>query len=104
MSTSELTSAFENIRRKTKFLTLQAGGFPIISQPGAYTKYTGFERIKDIYDDFANHINVVADHKALVKRLPSQGSKRVFDVLLRNKYEYEFKDDRLDFRVHRHKE
>ena len=69
-------------RRKVR--TYQHFGFPVIKQN---TKYTGFEKVKEWYDQNYNK-PVPTDNKLI--RLTGQGSNRIFDLLYRNKYEVKF--------------
>ncbi len=63
-------------------------GFPVIPQSA---KLTGFELIKDYYDEnFKDRVTV----KDKLFRTKHQNSKRVFDLLLRNKYETLFSVDK----------
>lgn len=72
--------------------TYQKYGFPVIPQQ---TKMTGFELIKDYYDDHLAHLVTPQDK---MQRLWSQNSNRTFDLLLRNKYERKFHNDKYLFR------
>lgn len=71
-----------------KVLLYQRHNFPVIPQN---TKLTGFELIKDYYDQKFNHKVTVKDK---LVRHNKQNSKRVFDLLLRNKYEALFSIDK----------
>lgn len=62
-------------------------GFEVID-PGQ--KYTGFEKIKDLYDQEYAHLVTPKDRMI---RNRGQGSKRVFDLLLRNKYEVKYRKE-----------
>lgn len=95
--TKQITESFNNIYRPhtvNKVDHYHANGFPVISQanrpPYNMHKYTGFEKIKDYYDENFAHLVTLMDYR---KRISNQGSTRVFDLLLRNKYEYQFRKD-----------
>jgi len=66
----------------------QRHGFPVIAQNN---KMTGFESIKDYYDENFSHL-VTPQDKLL--RTYRQRSRRTFDLLLRNKYEQKFEQDK----------
>lgn len=66
----------------------QRHGFPVI--PQRY-KMTGFELIKDYYDQNFSHLVTVQDK---LLRTYRQTSKRTFDLLLRNKFEHKFENDK----------
>lgn len=72
----------------------QMNGFPVIKQD---YKMTGFEKVKEFYDE--NFKNQVTKRMVLAGVTPMQQSTRVFDVLLRNKYEREFQVDKYVFTV-----
>jgi hypothetical protein len=65
----------------------RAAGFPILPQAD---KYTGFERIKDQYDN----IDVSLKTKLQYAEKPST---RPFDLIYRYPYETKFNDPRVDF-------
>jgi hypothetical protein len=72
-----------------KILAYQLNGFPVISQ---IEKLTGFEKVKDYFDKHYNHLVTTEDK---IQRLSdTQFSNRTFDLLLRNKYEYKFRNDK----------
>lgn len=67
-----------------KCLVYEAIGVPIVRQT---TKLTGFELIKNYFDQFKTRVSVIDK-----LRFGSLPSKRVFDQLFRNKYLIEFKN------------
>lgn len=67
----------------------QYNGFPVVGQDH---KITGFEKIKDYYDGIDTPISI----QDILQRLPLQTSKRKFDILLRNKYEYKYRQDKYE--------
>ena len=75
---------------KNKVQCYQSGGYPVIAQD---IKYTGFEKVKDYYDQYCEHL-LTARHKLMVSSNPS---RRVFDLLLRHPYERKLKHPRLKF-------
>lgn len=87
-------SKFSNKSKKTKADLYNDHGFPVVSQSTnnkyGMMKYTGFEHIKEIYDNNYSHLVTPLDKKI---RLPYQGSNRTFDLLLRNKYEHKYRND-----------
>lgn len=96
LETKELAYGFQQYRFKNwkeKFATeydykcylYSVGGFPIIPQK---QKYTGFEKVKDYID---NNPPRSPDKTHFFNRTTKQSSKRLFDVLYRNKYELEYK-------------
>lgn len=102
LSTPELAYSFMNIsykqissldyseNYKNRVHCYQEGGYPVIAQD---IKYTGFEKIKDYYDQHYNHL-ITIKHKLMVSSNPS---RRVFDLLLRHPYERKFKPPKLKF-------
>jgi len=64
-------------------------GFPVIRQE---KKLTGFELVKDYYDKNYAHLVTVSDKLSRIQG--RQRSYRVFDLLLRNKYELKFLKDK----------
>lgn len=62
--------------------------FPVIPQK---LKYTGFELVKDLYDEKYSYLLTARDKLAISGR---QKSLRTFDLLLRNKYEMMFDVDK----------
>jgi hypothetical protein len=73
---------------KQKVNLYQTNGFPVIEQD---KKLTGFELVKDYYDVHYAHLVTTKDR---LTRYPRQTSQRVFDLLLRNKYEAKFYHDK----------
>lgn len=73
---------------ENKVKTYQLNGFPVRPQ---YEKMTGFEKIKDYFDINYSHLLTPEDK---ITRTASQGSKRTFDRLFRNKYEAQFLHDK----------
>lgn len=65
-------------------------GFPVIPQK---QKYNGFEKIKDYFDEF-NTIEIPTIQKLDKGRFRS---RRVFDILYRNKYETKFSNYRYQW-------
>lgn len=63
--------------------------FPVIPQKH---KMTGFELVKDYYDEHFRHLITPRDKMMINGR---QHSKRTFDLLLRNKYEFLFNSDKF---------
>lgn len=51
------------------------------------SKFTGFEKVKDLYDSKYSHLVTDYDRNT---RLSWQSSNRTFDLLLRNKYEFKY--------------
>lgn len=76
---------------KIKCQTYLDNEFPIIEQD---KKYTGFEKLKDYYDENFSHL-ITPKHKLF--KGPFQRSLRTFDLLLRNKYEIGFNTDKYFF-------
>lgn len=72
-------------------------GFPVISQE---KKLTGFEKIKDYFDENYSHLVTIKDK---LTKNPSQGSTRTFDLLFRNKYEHKYGKDVYEV-IHRNDE
>lgn len=66
----------------------QDNGFPVIGQD---KKFTGFELVKDYYDQHYSHLIKVSDR---LQRTSYQPSQRTFDLLLRNKYEALYHQDK----------
>jgi hypothetical protein len=73
--------------RKVKLY--QDYGFPVLRQE---KKLTGFELVKDYYDK--HHAQDVTISDKLSRIQGKQRSNRVFDLLLRNKYELKFLKDK----------
>lgn len=101
LETEELAYGFRDISDKTldaydaKIALYQYNNFPVIPQS---VKMTGFESVKIYYDQhFADRVTVQD------KLCRSNGfhSKRVFDLLHRNKYESKFVTDRFQVRYDR---
>lgn len=72
-------------------------GFPVIAQGNVANqdcKYTGFEKVKEIYDAKYAHEVTPLDKRMRISR---QRSNRVYDLLLRNKYEYQFRNDLYEY-------
>lgn len=65
-----------------KIISLQSVGIPVIPQ---ITKYTGFERVKDFYDQYAYKIS-----NRLKLKYSNKPSKRPYDLLLRYPLEEKF--------------
>jgi hypothetical protein len=93
LETPELAYSFKDIfnqiklkdpylRRLECYLNAQ---YPVIAQED---KYTGFEEIKNYYDQHYSHL-VTVKHKLEVSKNPS---RRTFDLLLRHPYEKKFND------------
>lgn len=59
----------------------QSHGFPVLRQ---YKKLNGFEKVKDFFDENYTVPDNIANK---LQRIHLQTSKRVFDVLYRNRYE-----------------
>lgn len=66
-----------------KAILLINEGFPMIPQQ---EKYTGFEKVKDLYDQEYRHL---ITPKTLLK-YANKSSKRTYDLLLRYPYEYKY--------------
>jgi hypothetical protein len=79
---------YEDYRNRVK--CYNEGGYPVIAQD---IKYTGFEKVKDYYDQHCKHL-VSIKHKLMVSSNPS---RRVFDLLLRHPYERKLKHPKLKF-------
>lgn len=77
-----------------KVTLYQVNEFPVIKQE---YKMTGFEKVKDYYDEKYKHL--ITNQMILARTFATQTSKRTFDLLLRNKYEREFLKDKYDFIV-----
>ena len=97
LSTPELAYSFRDVfldeaqeGYKNKVQCYQKNGYPVIAQD---SKYTGFEKVKDYYDQNFKHLLTVK-HKLMVSSNPS---RRVFDLLLRHPYERKFKSPKLRF-------
>jgi hypothetical protein len=98
LETPELAYSFDNILKqvpsddfyKWKVNTYQQSGYPVIPQE---TKLTGFEKVKDYYDQHYKHL-VTTNHKLMITSNPS---RRVFDLLLRHPYERKLKHPKLKF-------
>lgn len=89
IETMELAWSFQKINNSLiKYQVYQDNGYPVIPQK---QKTTGFEKIKEYYDNIQININP----KDKLERLPHQGSKRNFDILFRNKYEYKYRKDKF---------
>lgn len=71
----------------------QVSGFPVIAQT---EKFTGFEKIKDYYDENYAHL-VTVQHRLQIAS--TNLSRRVFDLLLRHPYERKFKHPKIKFKV-----
>jgi hypothetical protein len=65
----------------------RSSGFPVMSQE---RKFTGFEKIKDYFDENYSHMVTMKDR---LTKNPNQSSTRTFDLLLRNKYEHKYAKD-----------
>ena len=89
LDTSGIPLIQENNGRDTgyavKVLMYTTAGIPIVSQED---HFTGFDRIKDYYDQFQNRVSFKER-----LRYSIYGSKRVFDHLFRHKYYLEFDND-----------
>lgn len=70
---------------RDKIERLRYNGYPVISQK---VKITGFEKVKDYYDN--NFAHLVTARDKLYRGF--NGSMRVYDLLLRNKYERLYPD------------
>lgn len=98
LETEDLAFSFLHSEKYKKFLTAdgrndgyllkcylyQENGFPVIPQQ---KKLTGFEVLKDYIDDNPPR---KPTHEDLIVRNQSQSSKRLFDILYRNKYEQKY--------------
>ena len=78
----------ENSDYMNDIMSYQQGGYPVIPQK---RKYTGFENVKDYYDQHYKN-RVTAKHKLMISKNPS---RRVFDILLRHPYETKLKTPKL---------
>jgi hypothetical protein len=88
-------SITENNKQYIKKVELfQKYGFPVIPQS---IKTTGFELIKNYYDEHFAHLVTVEDRLSRIGKV--QRSYRVFDMLLRNKYELRYQNDKYVFKV-----
>lgn len=93
LETPELAYAFVDIFKKNEIQDpylnrvecYRRSRYPVIAQE---EKYTGFEEIKNYYDQYYSHL-VTIKHKLEVSSNPS---RRVFDLLLRHPYEKKFKN------------
>ena len=74
---------------ETKVWLYQTAGFPVIKQE---TKYTGFERLKDLYDEENNRVTQITR-----LRYAGKPSTRNFDLLFRYPYEQKINDPRIDY-------
>jgi len=98
LETPELAYSFVDVfeqidstdRYLKKFKSYQNAQYPVIAQQ---TKYTGFEEIKNYYDQHYSHL-VTMNHKLQVSSNPS---RRVFDLLLRHPYEKKFNPPKIKF-------
>jgi hypothetical protein len=68
-------------------------GFPVIAQT---EKLTGFEKVKDYYDQFCTTL-VTARHR--LQLISDNPSRRVFDLLLRHPYERKLKHLNMEFKT-----
>lgn len=68
-----------------KTLMYTTAGIPIISQT---KNFTGFDRIKEYYDQFQNRVSFKEKMQYSIF-----GSRRIFDHLFRHKYYIEFRND-----------
>jgi hypothetical protein len=68
-----------------KTLMYTTAGIPIISQN---KNFTGFDRIKEYYDQFQNRVSFKEK-----MQYSMYGSRRIFDHLFRHKYYIEFRND-----------
>lgn len=96
--TSSLHFSFSQYceHKKHKAQIYQDAGYPVVAQdlvPNKYnsSRFSGFEEIKDYYDRFFSQ-KITPKH--LLVRPPDQKSKRVYDVLLRNPYEFRYSNDK----------
>jgi len=75
-----------------KLEAYKLAGIPIVPQP---IKYTGFEHVKDLYDQ--SHKHKVTPKMRL--RYAGKPSRRVFDLLLRYPYEEAFGNPKYTFTI-----
>jgi hypothetical protein len=75
---------------KRKCETYTMNGFPVIPQ---IQKFTGFEKLKDVFDEKYKHLVTIQDKLA---KITTQSSTRTFDLLYRNKYEAMFQHDKYE--------
>ena len=75
--TDTISKINQTVRYLSKVRLLQEVGFPVVPQP---MKYSGFEKIKDYYDDVPNLISAADKIKYFNKP-----SKRAFDIAFRYK-------------------
>ena len=68
-------------------------GFPVIAQT---EKLTGFEKVKDYYDQHCANLVTVRHRLQLISDNPS---RRVFDLLLRHPYERKLKHLAMKFKI-----
>lgn len=78
--------AKNNINKISKYNKL---GFPVIGQRTEKIGLSGFERIKDFYDQKYSHL---VTNKLKFSRLNQQHSARTYDILLRNHLEVKYHD------------
>jgi len=70
---------------ETKVKTWTQLGFPVIAQ---VQKFTGFEKIKDYYDETHGHL--ITPKMILMNANANNSSKRTYDLLLRYPYEKKY--------------
>lgn len=75
-----------------KYLKYRKNGFEVILPKN---KYSGFEKIKDYFDQ--NYSHLVKPNDKLIRK-QTQNSLRTFDVLFRNKYELKFASDKYQIK------
>jgi len=83
-----------NFFSKNKTENYILNNIPVIPQKNTYS---GFENIKEYYDIHKKHL---VQFKDKFYRVPTQRSNRTFDLLLRNKYEYKFREDKYVVRCY----
>jgi hypothetical protein len=89
--TKNFAYSLKNLSRD-KATNYQLNEIPVIASPLCYT---GFEEVKNYYDQHYKHRVTTQDR--LCKK-PNQGSGRVYDLLLRNKYELKYMHDKYEVR------
>lgn len=99
LETAELAWSFKNkfpYEGTDKPEVYRQKGFPVVNQASSNpSRYSGFEKIKDYYDDHYAHLVTIKDK---MNKLPNQRSSRVYDILLRNKFEKKFINDKYEMR------
>lgn len=91
---------------KDKSEKYQSNGYPVRSQKTklngrAFGRFSGFEKIKDFYDQSMSHL---ITPKLKLTRQYKQNSARAYDVLLRNSFEFQYRNDKYIVKIIEQKE